>query len=175
MRLNEKYPITVKGMNNHKNNRELYIKSAFGSSDEKKKTKSVIKIIWGVDKIGCSYIFIKLKDLVSGKYFDKIFIPLYQNKLTNSNKVDERIESIIEFIDKKYETTGQDNSPNSDNSSYRFIKGVTFSNYSSARDFYIHLVKDIIVHGIGANNLDSNIFSNKDNYMLKTGILNFIK
>lgn len=144
----------------------------------KKVSRYAFKLIWGVDKLGSEFLFIKLKNLTESTsekaiYHEKIFVPLYQNVKIDSAAVKSRISVIINYFNRAYKTVGVDGKAGK--LSYRFIKGLVFKSYDEARDYYCNLIKNIVIHEIGNNHIDQNIFTNEDNYLLKTGILNYMK
>jgi hypothetical protein len=153
----------------------------------KKKQKFVVKIIWGIDRIGSSFIFVKIKDVISSEYLDRTFIMLYQNQRINDIMVNKRINDIVDYLKGKFQCSEipiiqriddiNDNDKKVNNKSdkqYMFIKGYVFPDYISVRSFYLKMVEDIVVYKIGRNNIDPNIFTNNSDYLLKTGILNYM-
>jgi len=150
-------------------------------NQKKQKPKLVVKIIWGTDKVGSRFVFLKIKNVITCEYYDKFFILLYQSDRIDKAGVEKRIEGIINYFKDHFQISNvpvsvpiNKNDEKSSNKNFFFIKGKTFDDYINVRSFYFDSIKDYIVQN-GIKNIDQNIFYGDDNYMMRSGILNYMK
>lgn len=135
-------------------------------------TKSVPKIIYGVDSKNYCFIYFKWKNFVTNTYDFENFIFLYQK---NTENVSLRMNKIIEYITKKYQCS---TIMNFGARNHFFIKNKVFSNNAKIKKFYNNLILNISTEILTVDELvifKSKYYKNDiliDNVQQIPGILN---
>jgi len=146
-------------------------------SDEDDRFSIVLKVIYGSDKLGNLFIYIKLKNFKSeneeNMFLSKSYILMYQNpKGKYPDEIKGRQDLIIEIFKSIFSTSEE---REFDDKKSFFIKGKLFREIEKIDKFYFNLVKRLI-STIGADNVHpSTIQRDYDEMINSPAPLNFFK
>ena len=125
----------------------------------------VPNIVYGSDDIGNNFIYMKLKNFVSGGYIEEFYSIMYQKKTDESEM---RKDFIIGWIQKNFET-GEVRIFK--NKKHFFIKGKLFKTMDKINKFYNNMITNIICE-IGTKNISPDVFEEQD-YTKRICVLNY--